>query len=48
MLYNEEFFIKPENDRESELWGSGWRCGMITGIGLSLLAIILIIFCATV
>ena len=43
-----EFFIKPENDREYEVWNSGWRCGMITGVGMSLLVLFLIIFCATI
>ena len=42
-----EFFIKPENDREYEVWDSCWRCGMIAGIGISLFAVILIIFCTT-
>lgn len=33
-----KFFIKPENDKEAEIWDSGWRCGLFVGLFVGLFA----------
>lgn len=39
----EQFFIKPENNREVEIWDSGWRCGLFVGLFVSILVFIILI-----
>jgi len=36
------FFIKPKNNREAEIWDSGWRCGLFVGLLIGLFIIVLI------
>lgn len=38
-----EFFIKPENNREAEIWDSGWRMGLLFGISITMMALGLIL-----
>lgn len=33
-----KLFIKPQNDREAEIWDSGWRCGLSAMFTICLIA----------
>lgn len=36
-----KFFIKPQTDKEAEIWDSGWRCGTLFGLLICALAMII-------
>ena len=40
-----KFYIKPETNRDAEMWDSGWRMGLLLGISITLLALGIIISC---
>lgn len=34
-----KFFIKPESNKEAEIWDSGWRCGLVVGLIVGLFVV---------
>jgi hypothetical protein len=39
-----KFFIKLENNREAEIWDSGWRMGLLLGISITMIVLILVLY----
>ena len=38
-----KWFIRPKNNREAEIWDSCWRCGLLFGISITMMALGLIL-----
>ena len=37
-----KWFIKPETDREAEIWDSGWRCGLSAMFAICLIVTLIV------